>query len=76
MDLKKKTTIITVSLVIIGAIAGYVYWQTIGCNSGTCAITSKWHWTTLYGAFFGYVIGDTIKGYLKKRQNKISDQKD
>lgn len=74
MELKKKTTIITVALVVIGAIAGYIYWRTIGCTSGTCPITSKWHWTTLYGAFFGYFIGDTIKGYLKKK-DKQSEEK-
>ena len=25
----------------IGGIAGYFYWQQVGCASGTCAITSK-----------------------------------
>lgn len=74
MDLKRKTTLITVSLVVVGAIAGYIYWRTIGCTSGTCPITSKWHWTTLYGAFFGYFIGDTIRGYLKKKEKQTQDK--
>jgi len=73
MDLKRKTTIITAVLIVIGAIAGFVYWKTVGCTSGTCPITSKWHWTTLYGAFFGYVIGDTIKGYLKRKEKKAEE---
>lgn len=42
---------------IIGAIAGYLYWQQIGCASGTCMITSKPLNSTLYGAFMGGLIG-------------------
>lgn len=38
---------------LIGAIAGYIYWQQIGCDSGTCAITSKPLNSTLYGAIMG-----------------------
>jgi hypothetical protein len=26
---------------IVGAVAGYLYWQQIGCVSGTCMITFK-----------------------------------
>ncbi|MBL0144680.1 MAG: hypothetical protein IPP48_01905 [Chitinophagaceae bacterium] len=37
----------------IGAIAGYLYWQNIGCASGTCMITSKPVNSTLYGALMG-----------------------
>lgn len=39
--------------VIIGAVAGYLYYHFIGCNSGTCAITSKAINSTLYGALMG-----------------------
>jgi len=38
---------------ILGAVAGYVYWNLVGCTSGTCAITSKPVNSTLYGALMG-----------------------
>lgn len=38
---------------VAGAIAGYVYWQQVGCSSGTCMITSKPLNSTLYGAMMG-----------------------
>lgn len=41
---------------LIGAIAGYIYWQQIGCDSGTCAITSKPINSTLYGAMMGALL--------------------
>lgn len=40
----------------IGAIAGFLYWNYIGCASGTCAITSKPLNSTLYGALMGYLV--------------------
>lgn len=40
---------------LIGATMGYLYFYFIGCNSGTCAITSKPTNSTLYGAFMGFM---------------------
>lgn len=47
--------------VVMGAIGGYLYWQQIGCNSGTCAITSKWHNSTGYGALMGGLLFSMFK---------------
>nr|WP_321540500.1 DUF6132 family protein [Flavobacterium piscinae] len=47
--MNKKAIIITAIGVVIGLIAGYLYYQQIGCVSGTCAITSKPLNSTLYG---------------------------
>jgi uncharacterized protein YcfJ len=47
--------------IISGAIGGYLYWQQIGCSSGTCAITSKWHNTTAYGALMGGLLFNMFK---------------
>lgn len=38
---------------IIGAIAGYAYWNYVGCLSGTCSITSSPVNSTLYGGLMG-----------------------
>ena len=51
--MNKKAIIITGIGVVIGAIAGYVYYFYIGCASGSCAITSKPFNSTLYGAVMG-----------------------
>jgi len=48
--LKYKLTILGV---IVGAIAGYVYYHFVGCTSGTCLITSRPLNSTAYGALMG-----------------------
>ena len=55
---------------VLGAVAGYLYWQQIGCVSGTCAITSKPLNSTLYGA----AMGALVLGMFKK-ENKNEEQK-
>jgi hypothetical protein len=39
--------------VLLGSIGGFLYWNFIGCSSGTCSITSKPLNSTLYGALLG-----------------------
>ena len=42
--------LLTIIGVIVGAISGYFYWKLVGCESGTCAITSSPINSTIYGA--------------------------
>ena len=44
---------ITIVGIIIGAIAGFLYYHFVGCTSGTCPITSRPLNSTLYGALMG-----------------------
>jgi hypothetical protein len=53
--------------VIFGSVAGYVYWQQVGCSSGTCMITSKPLNSTIYGAVMGYLVFDLVYNLIKKR---------
>jgi len=39
--------------ILLGAVAGFLYWKLVGCNTGTCMITSKWPNSTAYGAVMG-----------------------
>lgn len=39
--------------IVIGGIAGYMYYYYVGCASGTCAITSRPLNSTAYGAMMG-----------------------
>jgi len=52
----KKAIIITTIGIVIGAVAGYLYYFYVGCASGTCAITSKPLNSTLYGAVMGGLV--------------------
>lgn len=50
----------------VGAIAGYFYWQQVGCISGTCAITSNPYNSTIYGA----VMGGLLFSIFQNKKNK------
>ena len=52
----KKAILITGIGIVVGAIAGYIYYFYVGCASGTCAITSKPLNSTLYGALIGGLV--------------------
>lgn len=55
--------------VIAGAIAGYLYYHFVGCNSGTCAITSKPLKSTLYGA----LVGGLFVNIFKKENETVTN---
>jgi uncharacterized protein YcfJ len=52
--------------IVLGAVIGFLYWNFIGCVNGTCAITSKWHNSTAYGA----VMGGLFLSIFKRENNK------
>jgi hypothetical protein len=47
--------------IAVGAIGGFMYWNYIGCASGTCMITSKPLNSTLYGALMGFLLFGIFK---------------
>ena len=63
----KKVYIITGIGVIIGLLAGYLYYQEIGCLSGTCSITSKPLNSTLYGGLMGGLLFNLFVTSSKKK---------
>jgi len=62
----KKTIITTLIGVLLGAIAGYLYYKYVGCITGTCVITSRPLNATLYGA----LIGGLLTNSLIKKEKK------
>lgn len=62
----KRIILLSISLAI-GAGAGYLYWFYIGCNSGSCLITSKASNSTLYGLVMGGLMAGTVWDYMKKK---------
>lgn len=53
---------------LAGGLAGFLYWNFVGCLSGTCAITSDPLNSTIYGALMGVL----IFGQFKSANNKSS----
>lgn len=56
----KRTWILTLIGVALGALAGWLYWYQWGCTNG-CAITSSPVNSTLYGAFMGGLLLNSFK---------------
>jgi hypothetical protein len=42
--------------IVIGGLSGFLYYYFIGCNSGTCPITSNPYNSILAGNLFGLII--------------------
>lgn len=64
----KKAYIVTSIGVIIGLVSGYMYYQEIGCVSGTCAITSKPLNSTLYSGLMGGLLFNLFVTSSKKKK--------
>ena len=62
-----KTHSLTLIGIFVGAIAGYLYWQQVGCLSGTCPITSTWHNSTAYGALMGGLLFNLFQSLKNER---------
>lgn len=50
-----KAVIKLIAGVVLGSLLGYAYYHFFGCQ-GTCPLSSNWLTTTLFGAFFGFVL--------------------
>jgi hypothetical protein len=51
---------------LIGAAGGYAYYHFVGCNSGSCAITSSPINSTIYGVLMGGLLLNMIESNFKK----------
>ena len=57
-------------LIAIGALGGYLYWRFVGCQTGSCSLTSTWYNSSAIGGLIGYLSGDTIKDKIKTKRKK------
>ena len=63
-----KRYLLTIIGVFTGALAGYLYWKFIGCNSGTCTITADPVNSTIYGSVMGGLLGSIFRDSPKKEE--------
>lgn len=55
--------------VVVGGILGYGYYYFIGCETGTCAISSKPVNSSVYGMVMGYLAFSIFEKPQKKVKN-------
>jgi hypothetical protein len=55
---------------VIGGLLGYLYWKNVGCESGTCAITSSPVNSSLYGMLMGGLLFSSIEDFRKNKQKE------
>jgi xanthine/uracil permease len=56
-----KKHILKIIGILVGGVAGFLYYHFVGCTSGTCPITSNPYITVVYGALLGYLLFDMFK---------------
>ena len=69
MNISNKLTPL-IPLMLIGGALGYLYYMVWGCESGCTIKGSPWI-MTLYGVFFGYLLGDIIFKRKKKTVHHV-----
>lgn len=69
-----KKHILTIIGLGVGAVGGFLYWKFIGCNSGTCAITSDPYKSSLYGLAMGGLLFSMFQKDKKKDTASKSNQ--
>ncbi len=68
MTANKKQIIILSVAGLLGAATGFVYWYYVGCNSGSCAITSSPVNSSIYGAVMSILLVNVFQKETAKTQ--------
>ncbi|GMV77460.1 MAG: hypothetical protein AMXMBFR79_05950 [Chitinophagaceae bacterium] len=63
-----KNNLLAIIGIPLGAIGGFLYWKLVGCNSGTCAITSNPVNSTIYGAVMGALVLSLFQKNKKEKE--------
>jgi hypothetical protein len=56
-----RTHILSIVGIIVGSLIGYLYYYYIGCESGSCSITSSPINSSIYGAAMGGLVLSLFK---------------
>ena len=66
----KQIIIKRVLPIVAGALLGFAYYYYIGCNSGSCAISSNPYISTVYGGLIGFLLSFPSK---RKKKEQIDE---
>lgn len=70
----KYISLLGIAGLVLGIIGGYMYYYFIGCQSGSCPITSN-PWASIgWGAVLGYLLGDSIISSKKKEEDQKKEE--
>ncbi|MCI1647713.1 MAG: DUF6132 family protein [Bacteroides sp.] len=61
-----KQHALTIIGIVIGGLGGFLYWKFVGCQSGTCPITSSPINSTLWGMVLGGLLFNTFEKKKEK----------
>ena len=57
--------------IVLGAVAGYIYYYKVGCKTGVCPLKSNPYTMVLYGVLLGYLLVDfMVISYKKIKEYK------
>jgi phage shock protein E len=56
-----KSNRLVIAGILLGAVAGYLYYHFVGCANGTCAITSNPYISVSYGGMMGGLLFSMFK---------------
>lgn len=71
-----KSMYFIIAGIALGALGGFAYWHFIGCDTGSCPITSIWYHSTAYGALMGGLFGSIVSPQKKKEEKDGYSDKD
>jgi hypothetical protein len=63
-----KNYLLQITGLILGVAGGYLYYRLIGCQSGSCAITSNPFMSMIWGGLMGWLLLDMVAVYLKPKK--------
>lgn len=66
---------IVIVLTVAGLTGGYLYWRLVGCNTGSCPITSNWHSSVAFGGLFGFLLSDIVKDTVSSKNKGKEENK-
>lgn len=55
---------------VLGALGGFAYYHFVGCNSGSCPITSNPYMSIFWGAIMGYL----LLSMFEKKEKQTTDK--